>query len=149
MAHFEFEKNRSEIVVITPERYQGYDLIDIRIRIKTKNGEWVLTRKGITLNIDQIPELINGLEWALQQPCEESPESESSPLLTKQEEDELASCAYEILKKHGIDVHWDTAELMVLKKPGMNKYNKWHLHYVLATRRELFKPTGSGCFKAI
>lgn len=149
MAHYEFEKNKSEIVNITPEIYQGYDLIDIRIHAKNKKGEWIRTKKGVTLNIDQIPELINGLEWALQQPCEESPESESMPLMTREEEDELASCAHEVLKKHGIDVHWDTAERMVLKKPGMQKYNKWHLHYVLATRRDLFRKTGSGCFKAI
>lgn len=149
MSCCEFEKNRSEKIHITPQRYQGYDLIDIRIYAKTRDGNWVLTKKGISLNIDQIPELIKGLEWALQQPCGEDGDGAPKPVMTKEMEEELASFTYRVLKKHGIAVHWDTAERMVLEDPKMSKFNKWQLHYILETRRDLFRLEGFGCFKAI
>jgi len=149
MAQYEFEKNKSQVIHIAPSLYEDYDVIDIRIYAKNKQGEWVPTKRGVTLNVDQIPELIKGLEWALQQPCTESVSDPPEPLLSKEEEEELASYAHEVLKKHGVTVHWDTAERIILKAPKMKKYNRWQLHYVLATRKDLFKLEGFGCFKAL
>ncbi|MFP3880105.1 MAG: transcriptional coactivator p15/PC4 family protein [Dehalococcoidia bacterium] len=149
MAEYKFEKNKSEVVHITPSVYAGYDVVNIRIYAKNKQGDWVPTRKGVTLNVDQIPELIRGLEWALQQPCKESTSDPPEPLLSKKDEDTLARYAYATLKNHGVAVHWDTAERIILKARNMKMYNKWQLHYVLATRKDLFKLEGSGCFKAL
>ncbi len=149
MAEYQFEKNKSQVIHITPSLYADYDVIDIRIYAKNKQGEWVPTKRGVTLNVDQIPELIKGLEWALQQPCTQSTSEPPEPLLSKEDEEDLASYAYEALKKHGVTVHWDTAELIVLKAAKMKKYSKWQLHYVLATRKDLFKLEGSGCFKTL
>ncbi len=148
MSYREFEKNKLNVVRIAPYIYEGYDVMDIRIFAKNKSGEWVPTPKGISINIDRVPELIHGLEWALQQPCTES-DCESVEPLPKPEEDELADTAYSLLKKHGVDVHWDMAEQIVLKAPGMSKFNKWQLHYVLTTRRNLFEYKGDGCFGAV
>jgi len=149
MANYEFEKNKSEKIRVTPKRFQEYDIIDIRIFAQDQEGNLVPTRKGIALNVDQIPELIKGIEWAMQQPCNESDDEPAARLLTKQEENELATRAHNILKKHGIAVHWDTAERIVLEDPSTAKYSKWQLHYILLTRRDLFRFEGSGCFKAI
>lgn len=149
MAKYKFEKNKSQVIHITPSLYADYDVIDTRIYAKNREGDWVPTKKGITLNVDQIPELIKGLEWALQQPCTGSESNPPEPLLSKEEEEELASFAHEALKKHGVTVHWDTAERIILKATKMKKYNKWQLHYVLATRKDLFRLEGSGCFKAL
>ena len=45
MAYRAFVKNSSETVRVTPNRYQGYDLVDIRIFAKIKGGETVRTKK--------------------------------------------------------------------------------------------------------
>jgi hypothetical protein len=149
MAEYKFEKNKSQVMYITPSLYAGYDVVDIRIYAKSKQGDWVPTKKGVTLNVDQIPELIKGLEWALQQPCTESTNGSAQPLLSKEDEQGLASYAHGVLKKHGAAVHWDTAERIVFGATKMKKYNKWQLHYVLTTRKDLFKLEGTGCFKAL
>jgi hypothetical protein len=149
MAEYKFEKNKSQVVHIVPSIYADYDVIDIRIYAKNKEGDWVPTKKGVRLNVDQIPELIRGLEWALQQPCKESADEPSVQLLSKEDEQELSSYAHQVLKKHGVTVHWDTAERIILKANEMKKYNKWQVHYVLTTRKDLFKLEGSGCFKAL
>jgi hypothetical protein len=148
MSYYEFEKNKSNMVRITPHVYEGYDVMDIRIYAKLKSGEWVPTPKGISINIDRVPELIRGLEWALQQPCTESESIINEPL-SKQAEAELANATYSLLKKHGVEVHWDMAEKIILKTPKMTNYNKWQVHYILTTRRDLFEYKGDGCFKAI
>jgi hypothetical protein len=148
MEYFEFEKNKSNIVRISPSIYEGYEVMDIRIYAKNKSGEWVATPKGISINIDRVPDLIYGLEWALQKPCVES-NFESSELMSIDKENELSETTHTILKKHGISVHWDTAEEMVLKLPNMKKFNKWQLHFVLTIRKDLFEYVGDGCFKAI
>jgi hypothetical protein len=149
MAEYKFEKNKSQVVHITPSLYAGYDVVNIRVYAKNKQGDWVPTKKGVALNVDQIPELIKGLEWALQQPCTESTSDPAEPLLPKKDEERLASYVHDVLKKHGVAVHWDTAERIVFKATEMKRYNKWQLHYVLTTRKDLFKLEGSGCFKAL
>lgn len=149
MAYRAFVKNSSETVRVTPNRYQGYDLVDIRIFAKIKGGETVRTKKGVSLNVDQIPELLECLEWALQQACNENPDSAADPPLDASEADLLAVETHKVLARHGLPVHWDFAERMVLDNPKMKRFNKWHLHYVLATRRDLFAKEDTGCFRAL
>ena len=148
MSYYEFEKNRSNMVRVAPHVYEGFDVMDVRIHAKNKSGEWVPTQKGISVNIDRVPDLILGLEWALQQPCTES-DHESVEPLSMEDKNELAETTYSVLKEHGVEVHWDMAEDIVLKTPTMRKFNKWQLHYVLTTRRDLFQYKGVGCFKAL
>ena len=148
MNYYEFEKNKSSMIRIAPHVYEGYDVVDIRIYAKDRSGKWVPTPKGISVNIDRIPDLLRGLEWGLQQPCTDS-DCEPAELMAKQAEDQLANLAHSLLRKHGVEVHWDTAEDIVLKPPAKDQFTKWQLHYILATRKDLFEYRGDGCFKAL
>jgi hypothetical protein len=142
----EIQKNARAVVRITPGTFEGHELINIRVYAPSReSGELMPTKQGVALNIDLIPELIQALEWSLSQPCEESAETEVK-LPAPADLDILANKAWEILSKHGAAVHWDSAEKMVL--PGGKKFSKWDLHYVLATRRDLFESVGRGCFRA-
>ena len=64
----EINKNALELVVIRLSEFKGHDLIDIRIWMKPEDpreeGELKPTKKGISLGIDAIPELIQALEKA-------------------------------------------------------------------------------------
>ncbi len=148
MAYREFKKNSSETVRISATRYQGHDLIDVRIFARTREGEITVTRKGVSLNVDQIPDLLECLEWALQQACDENPDRTEEHPLNSDQADLLAAEAHRVLSKHGLPVHWDLAESMVLERPEMAQFTKWQLHYVLATRRDLFIKEDTGCFRA-
>jgi len=61
-------KNALELVVIRLSEFKGCDLIDIRIWMKPEDpreeGELKPTKKGISLGIDAIPELIQALQKA-------------------------------------------------------------------------------------
>ena len=149
MAYREVKKNSSETVRISARRYQGHDLIDVRIFARTREGEITATRKGVSLNVDQIPDLIECLEWALQQACDENPDRTEEDTLSSDQAELLAAEAHGVLSKHGLPVHWDLAESMVLERPGMAQFTKWQLHYVLATRRDLFIKEDTGCFRAL
>ena len=148
MAYREVRKNSSEAVRIAARRYQDHDLIDVRIFARIRDGEIVATRKGVTLNVDQIPDLIECLEWALQQACDENPDREEEQPLSSEQAELLATEAHRVLLKHGMAVHWDLAESMILSGPSMVQFTKWQLHYVLATRRDLFLKEDTGCFRA-
>lgn len=146
MGFREFPKNNREIVRIGPGVYEGHDLINVRVYAPNREtGEIVPTRKGISLNVDTIPELVEALIWALGQPCSEDP-SLPEHRLDPERAEELASAAWQVLHKHGTAVHWDSAERMVL--PKMTGFSKWDLHYVLSTRSDLFERTGRACYRA-
>jgi hypothetical protein len=147
MAHREFAKNSREMVRVTPSIYEGHELIDIRVYAKSREtGEITPTRKGVALNVDTIPELIDALVWALGQPCEAKPEKSDEQKMDTSAADKLAETAWKVLAQHGSAVHWDSAEKIVLS--SIKGFNKWDLHYVLATRTDLFERTKPGCFRA-
>ncbi len=129
-------------------KYQGHDLIDVRVFARKKGGEIIATRKGVSLNVDQIPDLLECLEWALQQPCEEDPDRAEERCMTATDAERLALETHRVLSQHGLSVHWDTVEAMVLDRPEMMRFTKWDLHYVLTIRRDLFVKDDSGCFRA-
>jgi hypothetical protein len=146
MAFRQFAKNNSETVRVTANTFQGHDLIDIRIYAKNfSTGEVGPTRKGISLNVDVVPELINALTWALGQQCDPDPASPER-LLEPQAAERLASATWQALRNHGSAVHWDSIERMVLS--DLREFSKWDLHYVLASRKDLFEWAGNGCFRA-
>ena len=146
MAFRQFAKNNSETVRVTANTFQGHDLIDIRVYARNfSTGEIGPTKKGISLNVDVVPELINALVWALGQPCDADPASPERQLEASAAEG-LASGTWNALLKHGSAVHWDSIERMVLA--DYRQFSKWDLHYVLATRKDLFEWTGNGCFRA-
>ncbi len=63
---YEFEKNATEKVQIQLSSYKGSDLIDIRVYYDTDSdeAEWRPTRKGISIRVDLLPELLEGLQRA-------------------------------------------------------------------------------------
>lgn len=141
----EIIKNSRETIRVTPGRYEGHDLINIRVYARTKNDEAIPTKKGVSINVDIVPELIDALAWSIGQPCDitdDAPERHLSP----SEADQLAQIAWRILSKHGSSVHWDTAERMVLSET--EAFSKWDLHNILVTRPDLFERTGGACYRA-
>lgn len=142
----EIQKNTRAVVRVTPSVFEGHELINIRVYAPDKETkELVPTRQGVALNIDLIPDLIQALEWSLGQACDADGDSQERPL-PPAGGDDLAKLAWNALSKHGSAVHWDSAEKMILSKG--DHYSKWDLHYVLATRRDLFENVGRGCFRA-
>jgi hypothetical protein len=142
------QKNKREILRVSPSNYEGNELINIRVFApKVGTDELIPTRKGVSIAIDLVPELIDALLWALGQSCADTPESDETKL-DLQSAAELAEGAWKTLKQHGSSVHWDSAERMVLTG-AFKKFSKWNLHYVLASRPDLFERTASGCYRAL
>jgi hypothetical protein len=146
MAFREFSKNNSETIRVTPTIYEGYELLDIRVYARNfRTGEIGPTKKGISINVEKVPELLDALVWALGQPCEESPDSPARQL-DPSDANRLAQAAWQALRAHKSPVHWDSAEKMVLS--ALNGFSKWDLHYVLATRTDLFERVEGACYRA-
>jgi hypothetical protein len=53
---YEFEKNSTECVRAELTTYKGYKLLDIRAWVE-RDGQWIATKKGLSLSIDLLPEL--------------------------------------------------------------------------------------------
>lgn len=141
----EIVKNRRERVRVSAGTYAGHELVDIRIYAPVQGAtELVPTRRGVAVNVDTVPDLIAALEWSLAQDCTSETER---PIMSPRDCDELANIAWASLGAHGSAVHWDAIEAIVKdQKPNLSK---WDLHYVLATRRDLFQSCGQGTFRAI
>ena len=59
----EFKKNnRGEVVRIVREDYRGTDLVNIRAWYRADNGEMRPSKTGITINGNQIDQLIEALQ---------------------------------------------------------------------------------------
>ena len=73
-----FPKNSLEEVRAQITNYKGHDLIDVRVWVKRKDGQGDLaTAKGLTLNIDLMPQLkeaVLALEQAVKTYKEENQE---------------------------------------------------------------------------
>jgi hypothetical protein len=141
----EFSKNRRETIRVAPVQFQNHDLIDVRVFVPNPSGELGPTRKGISVAVDLVPDLIDALIWALGQPCEVAG-SENERVLSNEVAENLARAAFKALSMHGSAVHWDTIERMVA--PELKEFSKWDLHYVLYRRSDLFERSGMGCFRA-
>lgn len=64
----EFTKNRRENCRVALDNYQGVDLIDLRVTVQLSesSGIWTPTKKGLSLRVEQLPELIAALQAAHQ-----------------------------------------------------------------------------------
>ena len=59
----EFQKNdRGEMVRIVREDYKGTDLVNVRVWYRVDNGEMRPSKTGITINGNQIDQLIEALQ---------------------------------------------------------------------------------------
>jgi hypothetical protein len=59
-----FGKNRSEDVVIALDKWQGRDLVDLRVHCHADSNVIRPTRKGLSLQLHYLDDLIDGLQQA-------------------------------------------------------------------------------------
>jgi hypothetical protein len=52
------KKNSRESIVISQTEFKGNDLVDIRIFFTNKDGELSPTKKGITIRLEKLDELV-------------------------------------------------------------------------------------------
>ena len=57
-------KNAREELHVYLTEFKGHDLIDLRIYADAQ-GEWIATRKGITIRVDHLPAIAEALRRAL------------------------------------------------------------------------------------
>ena len=69
MKIYEFKKNVGEKVVIQFTEFKGYKLIDLRVFYNAglDEDDWRPTSKGITISVDTIPKLKEGIDKALEE----------------------------------------------------------------------------------
>lgn len=56
-----FKKNVAEEVRATLQEYKGRHYVSLRIYVENDLGEWVPTKKGLTLTVDLLPELVQAV----------------------------------------------------------------------------------------
>lgn len=59
----EIPKGKDKIIVALKE-FKGKKYVDIRTHFESDNGEWIPTKKGITLTPDSLDEMIDLLKTA-------------------------------------------------------------------------------------
>ena len=55
--NYSFKKNALEVVKASLTNYRGHDLIDLRIWMERKPGEFTATKKGLSIRAELFPEL--------------------------------------------------------------------------------------------
>ena len=60
----ELEKNSQELIRVTIQNYHGTDVIDLRTYWQNADGEWIRTKKGISLTHHVIEDVIKLLQKA-------------------------------------------------------------------------------------
>ncbi len=67
--HAVVEKSPDQVIVVQRKEFKGHDLVDVRIFYAADSEdemeiEWRPTRKGIAFNIEQLDDVIAGLQKA-------------------------------------------------------------------------------------
>jgi len=149
MPRRDIKKNTHEYVRVTPKRFMGNDVIDVRIWLYAREGfDEKPTKKGVNLSLDLVPDLIDALRWALQQPCTDDEDEPDRAPMSEEAERQLGLLTHQLLKNHGTGLHWDSIERMVAADLAGRKFDKWQMHYVLVGHPELFECLGGGRFRA-
>ena len=55
----EIQKNATERIRVSVSEYKGYTYLDLRIFFENDSGEWMPTKKGVTISKDNIESLIS------------------------------------------------------------------------------------------
>ncbi len=58
---FEIERSATEKLIIEKTEFKGRELITLRIYFLSKDEEWLPTKKGVTVKVEQIGELMDAL----------------------------------------------------------------------------------------
>lgn len=62
----EIKKNKTEKIIISIDEFKGREYANVRVFFKNDDGEFCPTKKGIALNMDIIPEVVDGLMTILE-----------------------------------------------------------------------------------
>ena len=57
-----FRKNTAEEVRVSIGEYKGKQYASIRVYVENDFSEWIPTKKGITLSVDVLPELVRAVK---------------------------------------------------------------------------------------
>jgi hypothetical protein len=57
----EIQKNSTENIRVSTESYKGYEFVDIRVYVMNDIGEWIPTKKGVTIAPEKVEELVKFL----------------------------------------------------------------------------------------
>jgi len=68
---YTFEKNSVEQVQISLTEFKGQDFVDIRAFYRSESGDFKPTRKGLTISVELLPNLLEGLEMVRRETLEE------------------------------------------------------------------------------
>jgi hypothetical protein len=60
----EIKKNLFEKIIVSTQYYKGRKLIDIRVYIDDRNGDWIPTKKGISTTFDKVDALLKLIKKA-------------------------------------------------------------------------------------
>jgi len=60
----EISKSETEKICVQIQEYKGHKYIDCRIHFENEKGEWIPTKKGLTLNRETVLEMIEYLQRA-------------------------------------------------------------------------------------
>jgi hypothetical protein len=55
------KKNATEEIPISLTRYRGYELLDVRIYFEDDQGIWRPTKRGLTVRLEMLPDLLKAL----------------------------------------------------------------------------------------
>jgi hypothetical protein len=61
-AIYSFQRNAVEEVRASVTTFKGREYLDLRVYFKDDRGQWRPTKKGITVNVDLIDELVAAVE---------------------------------------------------------------------------------------
>ena len=64
---YEFNKNASEVVRVQLVRYDNRELLDVRVWVLKDGGDYIPTRKGVALRIDQVDFLKEAIDKAAEE----------------------------------------------------------------------------------
>ncbi|MBW1963414.1 MAG: transcriptional coactivator p15/PC4 family protein [Deltaproteobacteria bacterium] len=59
---YEIEKNGSELIRFSIREFKGHCFADIRLHFEDSEGTWRPTKKGITVPIKLLPNLVEGVK---------------------------------------------------------------------------------------
>jgi hypothetical protein len=59
---FRFEKNSRETIVASLTTFEGHPLAGIRIYVENGEGDETPTKKGISVKVEQLPQLLEAVQ---------------------------------------------------------------------------------------
>lgn len=74
----EVEKNSQEVIKVNLQNYEGTDLVDVRTYWENDEGNWIPTKKGISLTCYVIEDVIKLLQKASKKMQEQAESTEDN-----------------------------------------------------------------------